>query len=58
MLRRLATSILGRGGAGAAAEAAEATEAAEVVAAGGSIALSPVLAAAAAVATRDHRHRG
>jgi muramidase (phage lysozyme) len=49
VLRRLAKSILGRGGAGAAAEAAEAEAAAGVAAAGGAAVLSPALLAALGV---------
>jgi muramidase (phage lysozyme) len=49
VLRGLARSILGKGGPGAAGEAAEATEAAEIAAAGGSVVLSPLLAAALGV---------
>jgi soluble lytic murein transglycosylase-like protein len=51
ILRKLATSILGKGGPGAAAEASEATEAAEVLAAGGAVTLSPAVAAALAAFT-------
>jgi soluble lytic murein transglycosylase-like protein len=50
-LQWLSKAILGRGGAGAAAEAAEASAAADVVAAGGTVALSSVLAAALAALT-------
>jgi muramidase (phage lysozyme) len=46
ILRKLAQSILGRGGANAPKEAEEAAKAAEVIEAGGSVALSPALAAA------------
>jgi muramidase (phage lysozyme) len=46
ILRKLAQSILGRGGANAPKEAEEAVKAAEVIEAGGSVALSPALAAA------------